>query len=411
MSQYCNFGFSRRWAVVTVAGLQLSWAAAVHADEWIFAPAVSTFAEYDDNPQLITTRHDSNTALILTPRVRAARYTDVTKIDVGAVLSIANNNNDVIDDEYSQRVVFRVNQKTSPLNTLVLDADIKRDTLRRDITGGGDVIADTRADIDSGLIVKDVMRNRLRFTPAWRRQLTQQSTLRLSYDLTDVTYSNDSGTGLVEYVQHAVSTGLGYQLTERNSIFGALGYSAYRPESNDTTDTVTLTGGFGQSFTETSEGSFSVGLRDTTTTTGSKTDSSTGFVLRGWFNQRTETGSVAANVERSVSPSGVGRLLEASQLDFQWRNHVTERMSTQTKVSAYRTAEVDNSLPSSLRRYASLELGVSWALARNIYLDSLYRFRRQGTETVNSAANSNAIYFGINYGTVENERFSGALTY
>lgn len=406
-----NFRGFRRRVVAGLAGLQLSWAIAASADEWLFAPAVSAFAEYDDNPQLVSNGQDSNTAMILTPRVRAARYTEVTKVDAGAVLSFASNNNEVIDDEYSQRVAVRLNQRTSPLNSLTLDADVKRDTLRRDITGGDDVIGEERTDIDSGLIVKDVVRNRLRFTPSWRSQLTRKSSLRLGYDVTDVSYSDDAGTGLVEYIQQAVSAGLGYQLTEKTSVSGALGYSVYWPDGDDTADNISLTGGLGHLFTETSQGSFSVGLRNTTTKSGVKEDSSTGFVLKGWFNHRTEAGAVTANLERSVSPSGIGRLLEASQLDLQWRNNLTERVGTQAKLSTYRTEEVDTSLPLSSRKYSSLEFGASWALARNISLDTQYRFRWQETDAVNSAANSNAVFVGINYGSVENERISGPLMY
>src|SRR3990170_3834089 len=216
---------SGRWVVAGIAGLQLSCIANVHAGQWLFAPAVRVFAEYDDNPSLAVSSQKSNSALILAPRVRVAQYTETTKLDAGAELGFARNNSDAIDDEYNQRAAFRVNHRPSQLNELLLDGDILRDTLRRDVTGGGDVIADDLPDIDSGLIVKDVDRYRIRLTPAWRRQVTQRVSTRVEYDLTDVSYSNEAGTGLVEYTQHRASGGLNYRWTQKTGIGGALGYS------------------------------------------------------------------------------------------------------------------------------------------------------------------------------------------
>lgn len=399
------------WMAASVAGMQLSCLSQVFAAEWIAAPAVSVIAEYDDNPAMQVANPESNSALIVTPRARVARYTETTRMDAGAELSFARNNSDRVDDEYSQRVAFRVNHRPMPLNELVLDADLLRDTLRRDVTGGGDVIGDDLPDIDSGRVVTDVDRRRIHLTPTWRRQLTQRVSGRIEYDLIDVAYSNEAGTGLIEYAQHRIAGSTGFGWTPNTNVGVTLGFSAYRPDGNDEADNVLLTGNLQHRFTERVGGDLSVGARTTEFDSGAVESRSSGLVLNAGLRMRTETGAVRMNAEHSALPSGIGRLLDASRINLEWNEGLSERMGMFSRVSAYRTRETDDRLPQSIFRYASFDAGVSWAWTRQLSLTSFYRYRWQNSDNAVVSPNSSAVFAGINYGTVENERFSGSLRY
>lgn len=400
---------SGRWLVASTVGIHLCWASGALAAEWVAAPAVGVFAEYDENPNLVNTNADSNTALIVAPRARAARYTERTKFDAGAELSFARNNSDAIDDESSQRVAFRISHRPIPLNEFLLEGNLLRDTLRRDVTGGGDVIDEELPDLDSGLVIRDVDRRNLRLTPAWRRQMSQRVSGRIEYDVVDVTYSETLGTDLVEYTQHRVSTGLGYALTPQTSVGGSVGVSAYRPQNNEDAESLTISGGVTHTVTERTEINASVGRRDTRYQSGAREIDSSGIVVDAALRMRTETGQVRATLQHSALPSGLGRLLEATRVNLEWSEGLTERVGAFGRVSSYRTTEIDKRLPDTATRYTSFEAGVSWAVLRQLSLDAMYRWRQQ--EEGATSADSNAIFAGINYGSVENEKFSGSLRY
>ena len=159
-----------------------------------------------------------------------------------------------------------------------MNGRLTRDTLLRsvDIPNTDDL---DLGDTDVGLVDREVRRVRLELRPSWTRAVTQRTSIRLDYRLTDESFSDEEGTGLQDNDTHVLGARWSKELSQRNSVsFGARIGRNRVPDTDSTTDDVSILGEITHVFSPTLEGTLSAGFRDTTFERGALEETDSGTV-------------------------------------------------------------------------------------------------------------------------------------
>lgn len=374
--------------------LTAAFSGAVWPAEWSVQPAVSANVGRDTNPLLATGPHESATVTTLTPTMQIRGRTERSHVDLGLVLNYNNYSGNQVDNTNQQFLLLNSSTRPSERTTLGLDGEFRRDNLRQTVfTGTG-----TEGDADVGLIQRDVGREWLRFRPSWSRALTERSSLRLLYDHRDVTFSNSSGTGLVDFTNQLLAAAYSYDIDQKDSIDVTANTSRYRaPSADNTTDTARLLVGISRAFSETSRGSISVGASSTKQDIADNIDHASGFVLQANATQRSDVTKLDGEIRHDVSPSGIGLSIESDQLRMQLVRRLSSQVNFVLRTLLLRNKALQGTDPTVDRRYYEVEPAFEYQWMPQWFLRASYVYRYQKFDISPTSATSNSVFVGVVY--------------
>ena len=401
--------------------IALAMPMSVQAAEWSAEPKISLRTGYNDNIRLTTAKHDSVWETTLSPSVKfgVAQENQGLSGDAGFAIrrfagGSGQESNDLLDREDYH-----------------LNTNAWHTTLRDSFEANLDYTRDSTLDyqLDQGNVTEDrATREQFTLGPSWSRTLNELTRLDLSYQYTNVDYTDDSGANLVVYDYHVASASLVRQLSPRIQGTLAAGFSSYLPDNEYNSETLSLQAGLTTNFSETLVASFLAGQRQTTSdsfvgtgfcigadpgatypscTNGISVPNglanteveTTAPVFSASLTKTLETVSLSASLSRSSSPSSNGELLDATRLILAGDYKHTETLSSSLKIEYTENETIVNQagLPSQdTEEFFRVTPRVSWRWRREWSFAGEYQYARE--DDVNRPkATRNAVYVTVSY--------------
>lgn len=367
------------------------------AAEWVFQPSIDLASFYDDNVELATGPHTSSSGYILAPRFNLKRNTETSKLDLDAYSAFTSYQRGTIEDRSETVASLRSRNQMSERATVGIDGEFRRDTLFEQLNQGRGV-GDLR-DVDLGLSTSTrVRRSYAAANPYFDWLLTERSSMRIGYRLTDVGFRNAEGTGLVEYKEHIASGTYTRQLTEQTSASLTANAIRYRPEVGaNESDTAQLLVGINRTFSETLRGSFAIGGSETEQTEAGVNAKTSGVVVRAELEQKSEISQLDTVFSRDIAPSSIGQSLQSDQFRIRWLRKTSPFIDFVLEGQVIRNKVIEGSNPAVDRRYAEVGPGLRWHWLEHWAISAGYRYRRQKYDVDSNSADSNAVFLGVTY--------------
>jgi len=377
------------------------------AAEWSVTPRVHFGGQYDDNRTLSTSTTKEIAGSTITPGVSFNRVNPNSAASIGARAQFTQYSDNEIRDTNVQYLIFNTHYRPQPQSIWRMNGSLRRDTTITTIQNVDELVDETIVDEDTGepidtdvgLVEVEVRRNRLNVSPSWQYTWTERTSLNLSYGFSTVYYSDSQGADLVDHRTHALDTSLSRKMTKNDNLGMSLHFSQFNaPDNNTDSDNISVNVRYGHDFEQDLKGNFSVGYRDTTTTTETTENTSGGLVLNLGINKKqTRLTSYNVSIRHGISASGSGRVLQSDQLNVRLRSRLTARLSTSLDAQAFDTKTLEGDITNADRVYYSIKPGLHWLMTRNWKINGSYRYRRQKRELASEAAESNSINVSINY--------------
>jgi hypothetical protein len=368
----------------------------IEAAEWTTEPSVSFGVGYDDNVALTTEPHKSVSSISLSPRVKFGRATETSAVNIGLLLSATDYSDSAVEDESEQILSLRSFSRATERTRLEVDGEIRRENLFETILidpGTGDL-----RDTDIGLIDTKIKRTWKTIKPSWKHSLTERSSLRLGYRVTDVSFSDTSSPDVVDYDENLLSASYSYRVTTTSDLSFGVTSSRYRPSDNgDKSETIQLTVGTSRAFLETTRGYFSVGTSKTTEATPTGEVETSGSVFEAGIVQTSELSTLEGVISRDVHPSGAGKLVKSNQVRIYYDRPVTKKLNFRAQVNLFRDKVIDGSDLGIDRRYYEVQPELHWRWLPQWYFRTSYRYRKQKFDAEPDTAKSNALFLGAGY--------------
>ena len=366
------------------------------AAKWSVEPYVAAGAVYNDNIRLTIGPHDSVSGINLTSGINSRRETATSFVSIDALANATRySDNDEQDDLNEQIIRLRSNGEASERSRWRVDGRLIRDTLLRgvDIPNTDDL---DLGDTDVGLVDREVRRVRLELRPSWTRAVTQRTSIRLDYRLTDESFSDEEGTGLQDNDTHVLGARWSKELSQRNSVsFGARIARNRVPDTDSTTDDVSILGEITHVFSPTLEGTLSAGFRDTTFERGALEETDSGTIYEASLTKRSELTTLLAALRQDLNPTGIGRVVETNELRLRYRRRVSPRLTFVLRADLFRNEALVGDPTSVDRDYAQIWPSLRWQWTRQRSVIGSYRYRRREFDADDEAADSNAIFVGV----------------
>lgn len=381
-----------------VAILSFAASATASAAQWELHPFLDVGAIYDDNIQLDTGPHDSTSGFVTAARLDGKRTGETSKLTFSGFVAHTNYTQGNIEDKTEEGATLNAENRLSERATVGVDGEYRHDALfetRLQPPGTGNI-----RDTDIGLSTNtQVRRNYRMLQPWWNWALTELSAIRLSYRYTDAAFSNEVGTGIVDYREDLVSATYTHQLNPKDDFNLTANSSRYRPATmQDESDTLQLLAGLGRNFSESFHGSFAVGSSRTNTKTASGDDSASGLVATASVRQSSELSTLEGIISRDVTPSGVGQAVRSDQFRVWWSRRYTEATEFVLDAQLFRIQTLQGSTSGIDRRYFDISPQVRYRWLENLYVVGSYRYRKQKYDLIPDSADSNAVFLGLSYG-------------
>ena len=366
------------------------------AAELSYQPAIDLAIGHDDNPTLTTGPHEKVWTTTVVPRINWAKTTEISGVSFDLLLNGTKYSGSQVPDTSAAILSWSSFLETTERTRWGLDGELRQDTLWETIQttpGVGDL-----QDTDVGLVSQKVRRDWREARPSWRYQLSERSSLGLRYRITDVGFSNTSGTGLQDYKNQQLSTTYSRAITRKDNLNVTVNRFAYRPTQTDTkSDTTQLLAGISHAYSETARGRFSAGVGKTSETSSTGTDHSSSFVLEAGMTQRSELTTLDSVISRDVQPSGVGQSVISDQFRMHLNRKIAPLLDLTITAKVFRNKVLKGSDPNVDRRFYQLIPGLSWHWRPAWVVSAEYDYTRQKFDADPKSAESNALYAIVTY--------------
>lgn len=385
---------ARRFAALALC-LAGSLPATAPAAQWSVSPGVDVGAVRDDNIRLTPGDHETTSGYVAAANLELERESPTSQADFAATVVRTDYTSGEADDRTEHRARLDAVKRTSERGTLGLRGEYRRDTLFETVIfdpGVGDI-----RDVDVGLARDAEVRRYYRvLQPSWTWQLTELSGLDVSYRRSDVDFARAEGTDVVNYDSDLLTATYNRRLSLQNSFLVTAAAARYRPESGDNdADTVQLLVGMGRDFSETLEGSFSLGASRTREQGAAEDDS--GIVVSGVLRQESEVSTLEGILSRDVAPSGIGRALQTDQLRIYWVRRLSPATDFVLDAWWLQTEVTEGFDPSAERRYYEISPQFRWRWLENVSVVASYSYRWQKYVAEPDSAHSNTVFLGLGY--------------
>jgi Putative beta-barrel porin 2 len=363
------------------------------AANWEFAPRLEGGYRYNDNYRMnqpggelevsgaegdvrLTLRTvDPRTNFEITPRVRATYFP---------------GEGDEDSTDYFLRGVFT---DVTPRRSTGVQLDLShQDVVRSELPGTefeGD-LGDPQG-VDSGRTVNHNRRDLIRVAPYFTYDFTQRVRTELAARYVDAQYDRQVTNAQQDFSELGVSAGLGFQVSQRNSIMVRALASQY--ETSFDTD------GYGgdvrwtTDFSPTARMYISVGAQQTEPENADAETTVIGGLGGRWTSQRN---ALFLDLTRTVGAVASGSVIERHQLRLKIDHDVSPRFSMLFGARAARDEEIHvGGQPT--REYATAEAGFEWRWQRFLALTATYNYLWQEYEDEPSDASANGFLIGLVY--------------
>jgi hypothetical protein len=296
-------------------------------------------------------------------------------------------------------------------------------------------LSDDPEDPDLGRATVQRSRRMESLQPTWIWSATERSRIQLSYMFSDVSYAGGEDISLFDYRQRTATATWSYLLTPLSQVFLTANLSEYRAPSISLESQIPTTGagvltlassvdsespnfrvGMSWSFSETMQGTVSVGQRKTTAErtiqdclynagnivacvnprTVSTDDSGTTYSAD--FSKKFEKFSIAAKGSRDITASGAGTEVEWDTLGIWIERPFTPRFRATMSVAGSKSRRIIEVVTSTtdIKQY-SLQPALHWLWTREADLSLAYRYSHLQREDEDQAAQSRAIILSFLY--------------
>jgi len=366
------------------------------ASEWSATADINFRNQYDSNRSLTTADHESTSSSSLIPTVNFLRQTDVSTNNIIARVQASRFSDDTIQDANTQRLdyrfkykglrsTFKINGKYTQDTTLSALNDFELGFDNVDDVGGND------KDV-TGTNKIEVKRRLLTIDPQWAYSLSESYKMGMSYSYRTRFYSQNTA-NLTEFEENSVGLNLQKKLDERDSISYGVARSYFNPEDNtENTENSTISFGYLRRMSALSEISLIIGARRTDT----PTESTDGSVYRFRYKSKSEVSKLFIEIERELSGSGIGSLVEDNLLDIKYVLRLSPLNSFKLRVRAIDRRSLDDTNSTSKFEF-SIEPKFKFILSENFITEISYRYRQEDFDSINETADSNAVFLGIIY--------------
>lgn len=366
-------------------GLGLVLGAMPVLSEWYVEPRASLYGFHEDNVGLETANETSSPGYILRASAKGGSRSETRDINLSG--------------EVEQRQYF----DDSPRDATDFHFDggylrkIERDRFRLDAAYDYDSSLTSEVGT-SGRVQLNKRRHRWALAPGWQHQVDERLSLDAALSYEDVRYDDGLSAGLVDYRYATLGGGFAYGVSERLQVIGRLSYDRYEADQvTNTSDTLGVLAGVGYSLAEDWSASVLVGIRRADVETVLGSNDSTGGLFDIATTKRFETGSLRAGLNRALTPSGSGGLLDTVGASLDWEQNLKPRWRGLLNLTAYRNQLPSGTASGQDRDYLSIAPRLRYALERDWSLELGYRYRYQKYDNSTASAEANAVFFTVAY--------------
>ena len=339
------------------------------AEAWQVRPSVMLEERYNDNFTLDSTSPVSSIESLLRGSLAFTRLTESSEVSGRLHAGVQSY---YFSDEFhtsnNQYVTF-YSLKKLELSQWKFDSTFRRDSTTRSFNSTQDITQDSVdgiGDVDEGFVSVELKRNTFRLNPGWNYQVDERSNLSMDYQFTGAFYENNrQGTELYDYNQHSLSLGYSRSLSEREGVGTTASFSRYSAADNEniSIDSQTLKVGYWNSFSETTKGSISLGLRRSAGEDDVSDFDQLGYIFRLKLKYKTELNQISGTIVHDLEPSGSGTLYESTQLGLDVSRAIRPRLSAALNSSVYTNDSIDSS-SSDRWYYLSISSSLNWQMTR-----------------------------------------------
>ncbi len=369
-------------------------------------PSVSLEELYNSNILLTPNPGPGVAGTVLTPALSLSAQREAWNVTGSAQYQSSHYSGQSGLNSNDQYLNLQSNYQTE-LNTLGLNGTYAKES----------ILTSTAFVPDIGLVHVQTQRITRTLSPTWTWTINPNASLQLGYQYNGVSYTEGAQVGLYNYRQHSVNLTLSDQISERNQISGAVGYSYFQvPTLNvegtdEKSNTSTVMIGLSHQFSETLSGNLSLGAQNTRSAEtqcvfvefgvcygGTFFSKNTGAIYNASLKKQFKTNTVNINLGRSVSPSGAGTqvLIDSATLGDNWQ--ISQRWLGLASTNAYLIRAVGTNLTELNRDYFSASAELRWLWTRNLKISGSYDYI--WVKYVSGGAlpaKSNSVYLTLNY--------------
>ena len=388
---------SRHHATVLLCLLSISFFPRfLAAAEWSLESAAILGLGYDDNPSLSPGPTNGASFIFLSPRIDWSKKTEVSAVNIGLLLDGTKYSGHEFKDVDSEKLSLSSFLQTTERTRWGLDGDLRWDTLFRTVqttTGTGSL-----NDVDTALVQQKTRREWLEARPSWNYVLSEQSSMGLSYRITDVHFSETVGIALQDYTDQLLSANYSRRISDQDNLNLVVNRIAYRPaQAGVESDTTQLLAGVSHAYSETSSGRFLVGPAKVTQTTTTTTEDTSGLVLEAGMVQRSELTTFDGVISRDVQPSGIGQSVLSNQLRMYLTRKISPMLTVVVRANLLRNKVIEGSNSDVDRRLYELIPGLSWQWRPEWAISAEYTYQRQKYDAFPDTAERNVLFIGATY--------------
>lgn len=393
-----NNNAATRCAILLVAAVPL-----VKAAEWSVTPSAAIRMELDDNKRLTLADHNAVIGNVSEGGLTFERRTERIRMSFtpsGRIQRFSDNGDGV---ELDSDDVF------ANLTTALTG---ERYLAQLGVNYSRQSSISTELDESGRVINVNVPVNNISVGPSFSYLTSERNTVQVSFGYADKFYENAENTGLIGYNNLSASVSDTYRLSETDDVFGTFFVSRFDPDEiegiirrDSVTDNLGFQGGMAVAFTETFNVSAALGWQYSFTDTE--------FDLFGSTSEiESDTSGILANVSaqkqferttwntlysRAVSGTSEGQQNTQDRFNVNVRRNFLERLDGTVSYGFATNQRQLDTTGSTKNVITTVNAGLSYRLSPYWTLGGSYRYRLRSTETTEEDAESNALFFTLNY--------------
>lgn len=247
--------------------------------------------------------------------------------------------------------------------------------------------------------------------PSVRLQLSELRALNVGYSYRTTDYHTGAFT---DFREHGLNLGHSWQAGPRLVLISGLGYQRYDAIGLDSeADTYNVNLGLRRDISRRLKVALHTGAYHTRSETVfplpfgdlRTDDETTGFSFSSSLTWLTELTTAALTLDRGVSPSSQGTVVERDAITLLLTRRVSERLRLKLNVDGSRQNSVASDIDNDDRVYLSFSPGLLWQFTRDLSLDVSYQFRRQDGDGFDGLVEGNIVTFAVTYDIPDAGRF------
>lgn len=385
-----------------IVGVTVVLSPVAYGDAWEIEPSVSFQQGYNDNFRLTEDNEDQVYTSKLIGAAKLSRLTETMDMNGVIRLDLIKyfGDTDDLKDRNNQLAGFNIDKKWERTR-LGLKTLFKRDTVLRStnlFVDPEDINIEPDQTVDDNVVQQNVRRIRVDLRPSITYQLTERSDIGLRYRYFDTRYSDKQGADLDNFTKNTVTGTFGTQITEKDRMLVLALASRFDPDNDEKTDNFELQAGFRHEFDENTNAGFTLGGRHTRIDNpDGGTDSDNGFVARLEGEKRTGLTRYNVRLGRTLSPSGSGKEVQTTELNFIVTRRLTELLLFSVRSRVFENESVGPRATGSSKRRWDIRPRLTWTISRAWSLEGSYQYIRQKRFDTPDSVDSNAVFLTLTY--------------